>query len=617
MLLSILALTAATTTIAQSTDYSPNTGITYPTEVLWGDTHLHTSNSFDARLMGATLGPEDAYRFARGDEIVSSTGQAAQLARPLDFLVVTDHSDLMGSIDQLLKGNETFMQYPHLRDAREILLGGGPDVGKTLISLISAVQGDATNPLINEKVFRFVWENHIEITDRYNDPGRFTTIIGYEWTQSQDGGNSHRNVLYRDGADFAKQMLPYTVADSIYPQDLWKWMQSYEDLTGGKLLALAHNGNISNGTMFPVDINPDTGGIIDAEYVEARIRWEPLYEVTQMKGDGESHPYLSPDDEFADFEIWDKGNTTLEEKKKPEMLQYEYAREGLKNGLALERKLGTNPYRFGLLGSTDSHTAMANAEEDNFFGALASQEPRANRAAEPWIKLVSAADVWQTWQTAVSGYAGVWATENTREAIFDALMRREVYATTGPRMTLRFFGGFEFEPIDVNANRLVRAGYKKGVPMGGELSSTTEARTPTFLIAAQKDPMSANLDRVQVIKGWLDAKGQTHEKIYNVAWGDAHSRKLSRNGNLPPVGNTVDVENATWSDTIGDAELTTFWQDPDFDATQPAFYYVRALEIPTPRWPVYDAKHFGTKLAEDMQTSIQERAYSSPIWYTP
>ena len=616
-LLASLAI-GGTTARASDSNYSPHAGIEYPTEVLWGDTHLHTSNSFDARALGATLDAEGAFRFARGEEVVSSTGQAARLARPLDFLVVTDHSDLMGSIDQLIKGNEIFTAIPVLNSAREKLLAGGPDVGKTLISLISAVQGDASNPLINETVFRSVWEQHVETADRYNEPGRFTAMIGYEWTQSTGGGNSHRNVLYRDSAKRARQLLPFTVAQSIYPQDLWGWMQRYEDLTGGQVLALAHNGNISNGTMFPVETNPDTGNPIDADYVEQRIRWEPLYEVTQVKGDGEAHPYLSPEDEFADFESWDRGNTSLEEPKKPEMLQYEYAREALKNGLVLERQLGTNPYRFGLVGSTDSHTALSTAEEDNFFGKLVTSEPRANRSSEPMIRLANAPDdIWRTWETSASGYAAVWATENTREAIFDAMKRREVYATSGPRMTVRFFGGFEFEPIDVNANRLVRIGYEKGVPMGGELVRSEEQRTPTFLIAAQKDPFGANLDRVQVVKGWLDTEGRTHEKIHNVAWSDDHSRKLSREGALPPVGNTVDVKNATWSDTIGDAQLTTFWKDPDFDWTRPSFYYLRVLEIPTPRWTVYDAKRYGEELAEDAKTSIQERAYTSPIWYRP
>lgn len=611
-----LAVVGATAHASDS-NYSPHAGTEYPREVLWGDTHLHTSNSFDAVTMGVTLDPEAAFRFARGEEVVSSTGQAARLARPLDFLVVTDHSDMMGSMDQLIKGNEAFTANPDLRDAREKLLEGGPDLGKTLRSLISAVEGDASNPLLNEGVFRSVWERYTETADRFNEPGRFTAVIGYEWTQSKDGGNQHRNVLYRDGADRANQLLPFTVADSLNPQDLWVWMQRYEDLTGGQVLALAHNGNISNGTMFPIERNPVTGNPIDADYVASRIRWEPLYEVTQIKGDGEAHPYLSPDDEFADFETWDRGNTSLEELKTPGMLQYEYAREALKNGLALKRKLGTNPYRFGMVGSTDSHTALATADEDNFFGKISTLEPYANRSLEPLIRLGDSPDVWRAWETSASGYAAVWATENTRSAIFDAMKRREVYATSGPRITVRFFGGFAFKPIDANQNRLVRAGYEKGVPMGGELFASKKKRVPTFLIAAQKDPLSANLDRVQVVKGWFGADGRTHEKIYNVVWGDAHRRNLSPNGQLPPVGNTVDVTNATWTDTIGDAQLATFWTDPDFDSTEPSFYYVRVLEIPTPRWTVYDAKHYGENLPKDSKTSIQERAYTSPIWYTP
>ncbi len=506
----------------------------------------------------------------------------------------------MGSIDELIKGNEIFTANPALREAREKLLKGGPDVGKTLLGLISAVQGDASNPLINEKVFRSVWDRNIAAADRYNEPGRFTAMIGYEWTPSQGGGNDHRNVLYRDSAEQAKQMLPFTAAQSVNPQDLWAWMERYEEMTGGQVLAIAHNANLSNGTMFPLETNHATGKPLTGDYVEKRIRWEPLYEATQMKGDTEAHPYLSPDDEFADFESWDRGNTTLLEPKKPEMLQYEYAREALKNGLALERKFGTNPYRFGMVGSTDSHTGLATGEEDNYFGALANIEPRATRSSEPMLRIVNNPDTWQTAETSASGYTAVWATENTHEAIFDAMKRGEVYATSGPRMTVRFFGGFAFDPADANPSVLARMGYKKGVPMGGDISLSGKTRTPTFLIGAMKDP-----------------DGRTHEKIFNVAWGDTHRRALLDNGKLPPVGNTVDIKNATWSDSIGDAQLATFWTDPEFDPKQPSFYYVRVLEIPTPRWPVYDAKRFGIKLAPDAKTSIQERTYSSPIWYNP
>lgn len=615
-LLALLSIKAPTAEAADA-NYSPHVGVAYPTQVLWGDTHLHTSNSFDARAVGGTLEVDGAYRFARGDEVISATGQAIRLARPLDFLVITDHSDLMGSIDELLKGNKIFMANSQLRKAREKLLSGGPNVGMTLLGLISAVEGDTNNPLINESVTRSVWDDYIKTADRYNEPGRFTAMIGYEWTPSKGGGNDHRNVLYRDGADFAKQLLPFTAAQSVNPEDLWAWMQRYEDETGGQVLALAHNANISNGTMFPVEANHATGKKLTPDYVEKRIRWEPIYEVTQMKGDGEAHPYLSPDDEFADFENWDRGNTTLLEPKKPEMLQYEYAREALKNGLVLQRKLGTNPYQFGMLGSTDSHTSLATAAEDNYFGNLSNLEPSAKRTSEPLIRLVGLPNAWQVWETSASGYAGVWANENTREAIFDAMKRREVYATTGPRMTVRFFGGFSFESADASSNNLVPIGYQKGVPMGGVISSPDKKQAPTFLIAAMKDPFSANLDRIQVVKGWLDDKGRTHEKIYNVVWGDAHRRKLSRKGKLPPVGNTVDIKNASWRDTIGDAQLSTFWSDPDFDPAQPSFYYLRVLEIPTPRWPVYDAKRYGVELPKNAKTIIQERAYSSPIWYNP
>jgi hypothetical protein len=596
--------------------YSPYAGRNFPTRVLWGDTHLHTNLSLDARAFGVILGPEEAYRFARGEEVTASHGERVKLSRPLDWLVVTDHSDAMGAMKEIVAGNPTLMREPLLKDWHDRINAGGDTALAATMEIIetfAGISGQAIPEIVMDPDFvGSVWGDYLETAEAFNEPGRFTTIIGYEWTSTEGGNNLHRNVLYRDGDAEARQMLPYTAAESFNPEDLWTWMETYEEKTGGRLLALAHNGNVSNGLMFP-EINPETGKPLTREYAERRIRWEPIYEVTQIKGDGESHPYLSPNDEFAGYDtLWDKSNLGPVPKK-PEMYQHEYAREALKNGLMLEQKLGTNPYKFGMVGSTDSHTGLVTAEEENFFGKHSGKEPKAER----WSALVGQfGDVkFYGWEQVSSGYAAVWATENTREAVFDAMKRREVYATTGPRMTVWFFGGWDFTEEDAQKRAPGMVGYSKGVSMGGDLSKAPAGKVPTFLVAALRDPYRGNLDRIQIIKGWVDGDGKTQERVYDVAWSDG--RKPGSDGKLPPVGNTVDVATATWTNTIGDSELITVWEDPDFDPKLPAFYYARVIEIPTPRWTAYDAVRFGVKLDKEVPMETQERAYTSPIWYTP
>ena len=596
--------------------YSPYAGKNYPTKLLWGDTHLHTDLSLDARAFGVTLGPEEAYRFARGEEVTSTHGEQVKLSRPLDWLVVTDHSDALGAMDEVIAGNEELLKDLKVKDWHDrIAAGGDSALGATMeiIETFAGVTGESIpDVLVDDEFVMSVWERFIETADQYNDPGRFTAFIGYEWTSTDGGNNLHRNVIYRDGADKARMKLPYTAAESFNPEDLWKWMDAYEKQSGGKVLALAHNGNVSNGLMFP-EINPVTGKPLTGDYAKVRMRWEPIYEVTQIKGDGESHPYLSPNDEFAGYDaLWDKGNLGPVPKKK-EMLQHEYAREALKNGLRLEQELGANPYKFGMVGSTDSHTSLATAEEENFFGKHSGKEPHKGRMNKLVGKFGEI--YYYGWEQVSSGYAAVWATDNTREAIWDAMKRKEVYATTGPRIMVRFFGGYDFNQRDAQLRDPGLIGYTKGVPMGGDLSKASAGQAPNFLVVALKDPYSGNLDRIQIVKGWLDKNGNTHEKVYDVVWSD--QRKPDKDGKLPPVGNTVDVKNATWTNTIGESELITVWQDPSFDPKQHAFYYARVIEIPTPRWTTYDAVRFNEEIPVNISPTTQERAYTSPIWYTP
>jgi len=604
----------------QKPPYSPYAGRNFPTRPLFGDTHLHTAFSMDAGAFGARLGPEDAYRFARGEELKSNSGQLVKLSRPLDFLVVADHSDNMGFFPDLFAGKPELLADPTGRRWYDMIQSGKG--GEAAIEIIVAFSHNKFPKDLmyfpGTTSYSNAWQKTIEAAEKYNEPGRFTAFIGYEWTSNTGGNNLHRNVIFRDNGDKASEVVPFTVyppMGSDNPRDLWKWMTNYEQKTGGKVLAIAHNGNLSNGIMFPVV--EAFGKKLDKSYVEQRAKWERLYETTQTKGDGEAHPYLSPNDEFADFETWDKGNLDGSVAKKKEMLEFEYSRAAYKNGLMLEKKLGTNPYKFGLIGSSDAHTGLAAMEEDNFFGKTAPQEPSPERMKATFVKNPKTGVTIMDWEVSSSGYAAVWANENTRESIWDAMQRKETYATTGSRMIVRFFGGWQFDAKDANNRLPAHLGYTKGVPMGGDLSKAPKGKAPTFLVAALKDPIGANLDRIQIIKGWLDAKGKVHEKIYDVVWGDADKRKPDSNGKLPAVGNTVDVANATWTNTIGAPELITVWKDPDFDPKLQAFYYARVLEIPTPRWTAYDAKRFGVKPLEGTPMTLQERAYTSPIWYTP
>jgi hypothetical protein len=598
--------------------YSPYAGRNYPVRPLFGDTHLHTSFSMDAGAFGARLSPRDAYRFARGEEVTASSGQSAKLSRPLDFLVVADHSDGMGFFPLLLAGDPIVLADSQGRKWSEMIHSGQGEEAAIdiIVSFGKGAISKAILPVPGTPAYRSAWRETIAAAEAYNAPGRFTAFIGFEWTSNTAGNNLHRNIIFRDNGDKALQVEPFITQKpfgSDNPVDLWKWMAAYEQKTGGSMLAIAHNGNLSNGRMFPVV--EAFGKAIDREYAETRARWERLYEATQTKGDGEAHPFLSPNDEFADYETWDKGNLDGTVPKTKDMLEFEYARSALKLGLKLEQKLGTNPYKFGMVGSSDAHTGLAAMEEENFFGKTTPQEPSPERLTATFMSNQKSGVKIMDWEVSAAGYAAVWANENTRESIWDAMQRKETYATTGTRMIVRFFGGWDFEKVDAATRSPAVAGYTRGVPMGGDLRAAPAGKAPTFLVAALRDPIGANLDRIQVIKGWMDAKGELHEKVYDVVWGG--NRKPDGKGKLASVGSTVDVANATWQNTIGAPELIAVWKDPDFDPKQRAFYYARVLEIPTPRWTAYDAKRFGVKPLRGTRMTIIERAYTSPIWYTP
>jgi hypothetical protein len=596
-------------------EYSPYLDRGYPDRVYFGDTHLHTSYSTDAGMIGNRLGPEEAYRFARGEEVTSSTGVRARLQRPLDFLVVSDHSENLGLAPMIAESNPDLLKTEFGRKVHDFVKSGK---GTLAYDAWMAQMAKGQDPLKgNDAIARSMWERETAAAEKYNQPGKFTAFIGFEWGATPNGNNLHRNIIFRDGKVKADQVVPISAYDTVDPEELWKWMAATEQKAGVQLLAIPHNGNLSSGQMFN-DVTLTSKKPLDRDYAQRRMRWEPLYEVTQMKGDGEAHPVLSPNDEFADFETWDKGDFGVTVHT-PAMLPGEYAREALKRGLKYEEKLGVNPFKFGMIGSTDSHTGLSTTTEDNFFGKVTPLEPsaRPDRFDEviagrltknPALKQYA-------WMTSASGLAAVWATDNTREALWDAMARKEVYATTGTRLLVRIFAGFDFTPEDVERSDFAKYGYQKGVPMGGDLSAAPAGKVPSLLIRALRDADGANLDRVQVIKGWLDAKGALQEKVYDVVWsGD---RKPGADGKLPSVGNTVNVPDASYKNTIGAPLLLGYWKDPNFNPKERAFYYVRVIEIPTPRWTTYDAKIFGTKPPANAPTAIQDRAYTSPVWYTP
>jgi hypothetical protein len=584
----------------------------------FGDTHLHTSYSTDAGMVGANVGPEEAYRFARGEEVRSNSGWRVRLQRPLDFLVIADHAENLGLAPMIAESNPELLATDWGRQVHDLVKAGK---GLEAYAMWMDAMGRNTDPLVEKKeaMVRPIWHRLTAAAEKYNEPGKFTAIIGFEWTSNPDGNNLHRNVLFREDKTYADQIMPISNYDTSYPEKLWEWMAAYEEKTGGRVLAIPHNGNLSNGLMFD-EVTLTTREPLDRDYAERRMRWEPIYETTQPKGDGETHPKLSPNDEFASFERWDRGSFG-EQLKTDDMLPREYTREALKRGLVFESSLGVNPFKMGLIGSTDAHTGLATTTEDNFFGKVAMVEPSADEARFNEVVVGrfpldrAREDQHLARETSASGLAAVWAKSNTREDLWDAMARKEVYATTGTRLRVRVFGGFDFNPSDAERRDFADHGYSTGVPMGGDLRQQAHDGSPSFVIQATRDPDGANLDRIQIVKGWLDNQGVTHEQVYDVSWSEG--RQPGADGKLPPVGNTVDVAEASYSNTIGAVNLNGYWQDPQFDVGERAFYYVRVIEIPTPRWTTYDAKFFGVPVPTDVPSSIQDRAYTSPIWYSP
>jgi hypothetical protein len=607
-----LLLTVASFAEAAEKPYSPYVGRDFPQNVYFGDTHLHTNISLDSYGDGnRNIGPDGAYRFAKGEEIEGHDGVPVRISRPLDFLMVADHAEYLGIVpaiangDESLRATEAGAQWGKLMDEDK----WGEVFGEFIIDVTS------NKPRIDSPEFaQTVWNDIIKSAETHNDPGKFTAIIGYEYSPFPDGDNLHRVVVFRDGAEKTSQVIPFSSFDSTNPEDLWDYLEAYEEKTGGQVLAIPHNANLSNGRLFA--LQTFEGNPLTREYAERRMRWEPLYEATQMKGDSETHPVVSPDDAFADFESWDRANLAMLKESTPELKPFEYARPALKNGLAMEQKLGVNPFKFGMIGSTDSHTSFSNAEEDNYLGKYAVATPSKDR----WKKLMGegipgrVTDMYE-WETSMSGLAAVWATENTRAALWDAMKRKEVYATTGPRMRVRMFGGFDLTKIDAFSKDMAAIGYAKGVPMGGNLTDAPEGTEPTFLIAALRDPDGANLDRVQIVKGWLDTDGGVHERVYDVAVSDGRAIKDGKAAS--DVGSTVNLETASYTNTIGEAALIAGWTDPEFDPELDAFYYARVIEIPTPRWTAYDVVRLGSEMPKEARMVLQERAYTSPIWYTP
>jgi len=585
---------------AQGVETHPNR------EAYFGNFHVHTGYSFDGYTNGSPTTPDDAYRWAKGEAIPGGgDGTPLKIGRPLDWYIVSDHAEYLGVFPKMEDPDSPLSKLPIAErvtsDDQKVAFEAYSEV------LDNLSEGISDPDLSDPEVSATIWQEVVATADEHYAPGTFTTFPGFEWTSNPGKRNLHRVVFFRSSENVPS--LPYSALDSDKPEELWKWMESTRG-AGATVLAIPHNGNASDGIMFPEETSYG-GSAVDEDYARVRMRNEPVYEITQIKGTSETHPSLSPNDEFAGFELWDY--TLSADAKPPEHKRGGYMREALIRGLKLDREGKGNPFKYGFIGDSDTHNAASTPEEDNYTGKFGMENDPHHRILGP--PGFEEANKKQIREFSSGGLAGVWAKANTREEIFDAVARKETFATSGTRMKVRFFGGFELTGETLGAEDWVTTAYAKGVPMGGDLTAAPEGTAPTFLIVALKDPAGANLDRIQVVKGWVDESGNTHEKIFDVALsGD---RKAGADGRVPPVGNTVDVEDATYTNSIGDVELRSAWTDPEFDPSHPAVYYVRVLEIPTPRWSTYDAVKLGMDIPEGLPASIQERAWTSPIWYTP
>jgi hypothetical protein len=566
--------------------------------VYFGEQHLHTSASPDAFAVGTRGTWEDAYKWALGQEVkLSTTGETMKKSTPYDFVAITDHAEYFGVMPEMLNPKNPLSK----SDLGKRLQKNDPTAINTILA--SIITSTADPEFVKPELLRGNWAKYVEVANKYNAPGKFTALLGFEWTSIPNGRNMHRNVFWRNDTG---PKVPFSAFDSYFPRDLWTYQQAQRE-AGNENFAIPHNGNVSDGWMYSP--NEFLGGPMDARYAKRQALNEPLTEIIQTKGSSDTHPVLSPNDEFAEFELF----PNMINVGQPSQIKYGYVRQGLVEGMILEEKLGTNPFKMGIVSGADSHSAYSNNEEFNFRGSHGATDDTPQKRLNPAMSPTGEPG-------AIVGTAGataVWAEENTRASIFDAMKRKETYGTSGTLIRLRFFGGWGYPQNLVQDSEFVAKAYAGGVPMGGDLpAKPARAKAPTFAVWALKDPESGNLDRVQIIKGFINKWGRTDEKIYDVAVSDG--RKADpKTGKIPPVGNSVDVKKATYTNDIGDSQLAAVWTDADFDPTQRAVYYVRVLEIPTPRWSTYDAARNNLPLSELVPTTLQERAWSSPIWYTP
>jgi hypothetical protein len=566
--------------------------------VYFGEQHLHTRNSPDAFAAGSRQTWDEAFRYGRGEEVTLhtiATKNKIKRRTPYDFMAITDHAEYFSVMPRLIDPKDPLSK----TDFAKKLQKNDPTAVQTILH--SILTSTAMAEYVTPKMLKDNWQNYVKVANKYNDPGKFTTLIAFEWTSIPNGRNMHRNVFFRNDSG---PRAPYSSFDSIYPEDLWTYLEVQRN-AGNECFAIPHNGNVSDGWMYAP--NKFLGGPMDVRYARRQQENEPLTEIIQTKGSSDTHPDMSPNDEFANFEMF----PNLINVGQPSQIRYGYIRQGLVEGMILEGTYGYNPYKMGIVSGADSHSGYSNNEEFNFHGSHGALEDTPKKRLNP----VSDAAGDMPSRLGSAGATAVWAEENTRSAIFDAMKAKETYGTSGTLIRLRFFGGWDYSKKLIKDKDFVKKAYKGGVPMGSDLLKKA-GKAPTFAVWALKDPESGNLDRIQIVKGFINKWGRTDEKIYDVAWSDDR-KPDAKTGKLPPVGNTVDVKTAKYTNDIGDSQLSAVWTDPDFDPKQKAVYYVRVLEIPTPRWSTYDSVKSGLPIPEGIPVSLQERAWSSPIWYTP